>query len=50
MANKHVKLCSTTFFIRELQIKTTMRYNYIPIIIVKIQKNKNKKLLIANAG
>ena len=33
--NKHMKRCSTSFVIRDLQIKTTMKYHYIPIRLAK---------------
>ena len=42
MANKHMNRCLTSLAIKEMQIKTTMKYHYILIKMTNVKNNRIK--------
>ena len=50
VASKHIKICSTSSAVREIQMKRTVRYHYTCIRMAKKKKKRKKTPDTTSAG
>jgi hypothetical protein len=43
MVKKHMKKCSPSLAIKEMQIKTTLKFHFTPVRIAIIKNNTNNR-------
>jgi hypothetical protein len=43
VAEKHLKKCSTSLIISEMQIKTTLRFHFTPVRMAKIKNSGDSR-------
>ena len=47
MAEKHLKKCSTSLVIREMQIKTTLRFHFTPFRMARVKNSRESQQVLA---
>jgi hypothetical protein len=50
MAKKHMKKCSPFLTVKEMQIKTTLRFNLTPVWIATIENTKKTTNILKDMG
>jgi ribosomal protein L4 len=50
IAKKHMKKCSPSLAIKEMQIKTTLRFHFTPVRIAIIRKHHKQQMLARRQG